>query len=123
MAASLRALRRKAEWSRCNRDKSFAEFFAAAGWFVFSLRHNAELFLLVINQRICRHALHQENVAADCRSCADHGLAAENGRARVNCHVVFHGRVAFAAFFDFAVLVLLKTARAEGDAMIKLYPL
>src|SRR5207244_10954615 len=30
--------------------------------------------------------------------------------------------VAFAAFFDFAVLVLLKTARAEGDAMTKLYP-
>jgi len=89
---------------------------------VFSLRHDPELFLLIIDQRIGRHALHQKNIAADGRSCANHGLAAENGRARINCDIVFHGRVTFAAFLDFAVLVFLKTARAEGDAVIKLYP-
>src|SRR5207245_1069393 len=103
-------------------DFLFAEFFATAGGLVFSLRHNPELFLLIINQRIGRHALHQKNVAADGRSCADHGLAAENGRARINYHVVFHGRMTFAAFLDFAVLVLLKAARAEGDAVIELHP-
>src|SRR5204863_7252689 len=103
-------------------DFLFAEFFATAGGLVFSLRHNPELFLLIINRRIGRHALHQKNVAADGRSCADHGLAAENGRARINYHVVFHGRMTFAAFLDFAVLVLLKAARAERDAVIKLHP-
>src|SRR5205814_10484318 len=107
--------------SRCNRDKSFAELFPTAGWFLFLLRHDPELFLLIINERIGRHALHQEDVAADCRSCTNHGLATKNGRTRINCHVVFYGRMTFAAFLDFAALIFPKTTRDHSDGVIRFH--
>src|SRR4029077_13067017 len=52
--------------------------------------------------------------------CANNGFATQNRRPWVDRHVVLDGGVAFSAFFYFAVLVLLKTARAERDRVIKL---
>ena len=64
--------------------------------------------------------MYKKDVAADGRSCANNGFATENSRSRVNRHVVFDGWMAFSTFFDFAVLVFLKTTRTERDRVIKL---
>src|SRR5260370_34635916 len=85
------------------------------------LWHDAQLFFLVVNQRIWGNALHEKDVAADSAAGADYGLAAEHGRVRIDRHIVLHFRVSLAAFFDFAVLVLLEAARAKRDAVIQFY--
>src|SRR5437667_100208 len=100
---------------------SFPKFIARCHRLMFSLRHDAQLFFFVIDQRIRRHTLHEKDVAADSAARADHRFAAEHGRVWVDGHIVLHFRMTLAALFDLAVLVFLKTARAERDAMIKFH--
>src|SRR4030095_9873483 len=119
-AASLHALVHTAVSLRCNRDKSFGELFAGAGGTLLSLRHDSQLFLFIIYERIGWDTLHEKNVAADCRSCTNHGFATQNRGSGVNRHVILDRWVAFSPFFDFAVLVFLKAARAERNRVVKL---
>src|SRR4030095_357158 len=67
------------------------------------------------------HALDQENVATNCRSCTDHGFTPKDGRIRIDGNIILHCGVSFTALFDFAVLVFLKAARAECDTVIKFH--
>src|SRR6266576_4627100 len=92
---------------------SFEEFVARCGGFVFSFRHDAQLFFLIIHQRIWRNTLYQKNVTADGAARSDYRFTAKHGRVGINRDVIFQCRMALAAFFDFSVLVLLKAARAE----------
>src|ERR1700676_4582237 len=88
-------------------------------WF---LSKDFKLCLLVKDKRVWRDALHQEYVATDCRSCSDHGFTAEHSGVWIDSDVILNGGMTFAAFFDFAVLVFLKAARAQCDGMIQLHP-
>ena len=73
--------------------------------------HDLELCLLIINERIRRHAVDQEHVPADRAARADDSFAPEDGRVRIDGHVVFQSRMTFPAFFDLATLVLEEAAR------------
>src|SRR5215213_6588289 len=64
--------------------------------------------------------MREPDVAAYDTSTPDDGLAAENGRARVNNHIVFNARVSFGIANEFARRVFVKRERAERDALIEL---
>src|SRR5438552_117162 len=86
-----------------------------------SFVRDLQLLLFVENKRIERHALHEKDVSANCRSCADDGFTSKDSRVRINRHVIFDFRMPFSAFLNFAVLVFLKAAGAERDAVIQFY--
>jgi len=44
-----------------------------------SFVRDLQLLLFVENKRIGRHALHEKDVAADCRSCADGRFTSQKG--------------------------------------------
>ena len=67
--------------------------------------------------------MHKKNVSADRAARPDYRFTAEHSRVWINRDIVLHFRVSLAAFFDFAVLVLLEAARSKGDAVIQFYPL
>src|ERR1019366_7239128 len=75
------------------------------------------LFLLIApagvpeDARARRHALRQPHVAADDRPGADHGVAAENGRALID------GRMALSRL----LLALRDAERPQGHALIELH--
>ena len=79
------------------------------------------LLLLVINQRIWRHALHEENVAANRAPRAHGGSTAEDGGVGINRYLIFDIGMPFPTLFDVAVFVLLKTPRAQSYAVKKLH--
>src|SRR5207244_11366915 len=73
-------------------------------------------------QWLPRHTWHEKQISADGATCSDYGCTAEHGRIWINRDVVLDLWMPLATFFDFAVLVLLKAARAEGDTVIKFHP-
>src|SRR5436309_9005144 len=56
-----------------------------------------DLHVFVNDQRIGRDAVSEEHVRADGGAFADDGVAAHDGRAGINRHVIFNGRMAFLA--------------------------
>src|SRR5689334_13457104 len=122
MAASRLAPAHTTVSSRCNRDKSSAEATVSAPAKARTLLHDVQLCFLVGNERIRRHALHQENVATDGAARPDHRFAAEYGRVWINRHIILDRRVTLPALFDSALLVLLKAARSKRNAVIQLHP-
>src|SRR5207248_914958 len=79
MAALPFALAHTTASLRCNRGKSSAESTISAAAQARTLLHNVQLCFLVRNERIRRDALHQENVATNGATRADHGFAAQYG--------------------------------------------
>jgi hypothetical protein len=61
-----------------SRVVSFPKFVTRRDRFVFPFWHDLELFFFIIYERIGRHTLDKKDVAADRRSCADDGFAAQN---------------------------------------------
>ena len=61
------------------------------------------------------------HVAADHRTFADYGIAAEDRRPRINNDVVFDIGVAFYAFHGVAVAVELKTFCTQRYALVNFY--
>ena len=76
---------------------SFLKFIACGFGLVFSFRHDTNFFFFVVDERMRWNAFCQENVGADRRIRANHGVAAHDRGSGVNADAVFDGRVAFFA--------------------------
>src|SRR5438067_10273275 len=74
---------------------SVLKFIACYGGLLLSFRHDTNFFFFVIDERMRWNAFCQENVRADGRIGADHGVTTHDGRSGINANAVFDRGVAF----------------------------
>src|ERR1700692_3910973 len=118
MEASLRALHRKAAWSRYNPSKSFSESVGLRRDFSRPFLHDLKFFLLVLDDAVRRNAFGQKNIRADCRVGADHRVAAHDGRSGIDANAVLNR---WMAFFSAQGLPGRERPRDERHALIKFH--